>query len=678
MTHAQRHGELFEIVIENPPVNALGGTVRQSLERLVAEGQRDSSIKLILIRGAGALFSAGADIKEFAATRSKPDLPAVCDLIEASAKPVVAAVRGACMGGALEIALACHYRLAAPDATFGLPEVTLGLLPGAGGTQRLPRLIGAEAALDMIVTGKRIGASAAQELRLVDAVIAETPFEEIARDFARRLSERGPRRSADQTVAGSTEPVEQYASRNKGKIGELEAPLACLQAVRAAFDMPLAQGLAFERALFDRLVTTDQSKAQRYIFFAERQAAKIDDLPSATQSRPVRRVGIVGAGTMGGGIAMNFLNAAIPVTIIEASAEPLSRGIETIERNYRASAARGRMSEEQVARARSLLTPTLDYDALAACDLVIEAAYESLDVKREIFSKLDAIAMPGAILASNTSYLSIDEIAGATKRPRDVLGLHFFSPANVMKLLEVVRGAETAPDVLATAMSLARQIGKTAVVSRVCYGFIGNRMLIPRQGNAIALVLEGADPSEIDQVHTSFGMPMGPFQMADLAGVDIGWHRDPHRIESLQDALCAAGRWGQKMSAGYYDYDDDRRASASLVAQQIIEDYRSRIGVTPRKVEREEIIVRTLYTMLNEAAKIVEEGIVQRPSDIDVVYVNGYGWPRHKGGPMFWADTIGVSAVVAGLQAYRERLGDGFAISELLLRKARDGETFVR
>ncbi|WP_176595505.1 MULTISPECIES: 3-hydroxyacyl-CoA dehydrogenase NAD-binding domain-containing protein [Sphingobium] len=672
MIETHLHDDILEIVLNNPPVNALSAAVRIGLSQTVAGAQTDSAVKAIVIRGSGRLFSAGADITEFGKPLTEPNLPAVIDAIEASGKPVVAAIHGSALGGGLEIALGCHYRIATPSAKLGLPEVLLGILPGAGGTQRLPRLIGVEAALGMIVSGSPISARKAQDIGLVDRLASDEPAlaaEAIA--FARSLD--APRRTGDRTVSADPAAFETFAADNARKINGLDAPKACIEAVRASTMLPLDQGQEKERALFAGLVVGEQSKALRHVFFAERAAAKIEGLPKDVALRPVGKIGVIGAGTMGGGIAMNFLNAGIPITIVETQRDALDRGVAVVRGNYEATAAKGRLTSGQVEKAMALLTPTLDFDALADCDLVIEAVYENMDLKKEIFARLDGVVKAGAILASNTSFLSIDDIAAATTRPQDVLGLHFFSPANVMKLLEVVRGARTAPDVLATGMDLARRIGKVPVVSGVCYGFIGNRMLIPRQVNAEALLLEGATPEQIDRVHTGFGMPMGPFQMADLAGVDIGWHRDPTRIESLQDALCAEGRWGQKTKAGYYDYDDRRKPAPSPAVSQIIADFRARAGIEPREISDEEIVVRTLYTMVNEGAKILEEDIAQRASDVDVVWNYGYGWPRHKGGPMFWADQVGLKSIVGSLSRYSDRLGADFTISPLLARCAEQG-----
>ena len=441
---------------------------------------------------------------------------------------------------------------------------------------------------------------------------------------------------------------------------------------------PYAKGVLVERKLFMQLMSGRQARAQQYFFFAERKASKIDGIPDDTKPRDIKRVGMIGAGTMGGGISMNFLSAGIPVTIVEMQQDALDRGTSLMRKNYEATAAKGRMTADQVEAAMAALTPTLDFAALADCDLIIEAAFEQMDVKQEIFAKLDKIAKPGAILASNTSYLNIDEIAAATSRPQDVVGLHFFSPANVMKLLEVVRGAETGPDVLVTAMQLAKRIKKVAVVAGVCYGFIGNRMLIPRHREAEKLLLEGATPEQIDKVHLDFGMPMGPFQMSDLAGVDIGWHRDPTRIETLRDALCAGNRWGQKKGAGFYDYDEQRRPTPSPVVQRLIEEFAIKDGITRRDISNQEIIERTLYTMVNEGAKILEEGMAQRASDIDVVWVYGYGWPVYRGGPMHWADSEGLDKIVGGLRNQEARMGSDFSFSTLLIDKAAAGGKFTR
>lgn len=674
MIETKLHDDVLEIVIAHPPVNALGAPVRLAIATALENASSDDAVRAIVIRGDGKFFSAGADITEFNMPPSDPSLPELVDRIEASAKPVIAAIHGMALGGGLELALGCHYRVAAATAKLGLPEVKLGLLPGAGGTQRLPRLIGVAAALDMIVSGSPLSAKAAVETGLVDKLTDEDRLAEDAIAFAGTVS--APRPTGERTIGTDPDRFEKAASDVRRKNKAHEAPMACIEAVRAATELPFNEGLERERALFRQLVAGEESRALRHVFFAERAAAKIEGLPRDTPLRAVNSVGIIGAGTMGGGIAMNFLSAGIPVTIVDMQQEALDCGIAVVRKNYEASAAKGRLTEAQVEAAMAHLMPTLDFKALGQCDLVIEAVYETMEIKKAIFSRLDKIARSGALLASNTSFLSIDEIASATTRPQDVLGLHFFSPANVMKLVEVVRGEKTAPDAVATGMALARSIGKVPVVTGVCYGFIGNRMLIPRQGQAIQMLIEGATPEQIDRVHTGFGMPMGPFQMADLAGLDIGWHRDPGRIETLQDAFCAKGRWGQKTRAGYYDYDEHRKPISSEVSAGIIEAFRSRAGVIPRSVTDDEIVVRTLYTMVNEAAKILEEGIAQRASDIDVVWNYGYGWPRHKGGPMFWADTLGLDEIVTKLARYSAAMGQDFSVSNLLAKLARDEGLF--
>jgi 3-hydroxyacyl-CoA dehydrogenase len=489
-----------------------------------------------------------------------------------------------------------------------------------------------------------------------------------------------PKSSERQYKISECDPsvFEQFLKDNARKFRGFDAPLKNVEAVRFACQKPYSEGVIEERKLFMELMTGQQSKAQQYFFFAERKANKIDGLPENTEPRDIRKVGVIGAGTMGGGISMNFLSAGIPVTIIEMAEDALDRGTGLMRKNYEASAAKGKLTTEQVEKAMGLLTPTLDFQALADCDLIIEAVYENMDVKKEVFARLDKIAKPGAILASNTSYLDINEIAASISRPGDVVGMHFFSPANVMKLLEVVRGDKTAPDVLLTAMAIGKRIKKVPVVAGVCHGFIGNRMLMPRQVEATKLLLEGATPEQVDRVHVEFGMPMGPFQMADLAGVDIGWHRDPNRIENIRDALCAIDRWGQKKGAGFYDYDEKRRPTPSPVVQQIIEDFAKQQGVERRQIDDSEIVERTLYTMVNEGAKILEEGIAQRASDIDVVWVYGYGWPVFRGGPMFWADSEGLGKIVDGLKRQEERMKPDFSFSKLLLDKAGKGESFTR
>lgn len=667
MIETRIDGGIFEIVIDNAPVNALCAHMQQALSAAVASAHAHQSVEAILIRGAGKGFSGGADISEFDRA-VEHSLPRALDAIEASLKPVVAAVHGFALGGGLELALACHYRIATPDAKLGLPEVTLGLLPAAGGTQRLPRLVGIEAALTIIALGAPIDGRRALEIELIDRLADPSDLIAQAKAFARSLGQARPTRGLH--VAGDTGAIARFAAKHRAKLEGREAPKACLQAVTAAVGGNFDEGQALEHELFNQLVKGDQSRSLRHAFFAERAAAKIDALPNDVLPREVGHVGIVGAGTMGGGIAMTFLSAGMPVTLADMDQAALDRGLEVIRRNYDASVAKGRLTGKQVSQAMDLLAPTLDFAALAQCDLIIEAVYEDMEVKTGLFARLDTIARSGAILASNTSFLSIDQIALATSRPQDVLGLHFFSPANIMKLVEVVRGVKTSPEVLATGMALSSRIGKVPVVSGVCHGFIGNRMLTPRQDNADRLLLEGAMPDQIDRVHTAFGMPMGPFQMMDLAGLDIGWHRDPTRSETVQEALCAMRRWGQKTGAGYYDYDDKRRPTPSDIVSSTIEGFRRREGLVARAISDDEITARTLFTVVNEGAKILEEGIAQRASDIDVVWLHGYGWPRHKGGPMFWAQQIGFDTVVNGLNRYAASLGEDFVLSPLLKRCA--------
>ncbi|WP_394647159.1 3-hydroxyacyl-CoA dehydrogenase NAD-binding domain-containing protein [uncultured Sphingomonas sp.] len=661
----ERHGEVLAIVSDSPPVNALGAAVRDGIAAAVQQAVADSSITAIVVRCEGRTFFAGADISEFGKPLQGVPLPTLVDMIEASPKPVVAAIHGTALGGGCEVALGCHYRVAVPSAKLGTPEVKLGLLPGAGGTQRLPRVVGIKNALDMVVLGNPIPAKAAAEMGLVDKVVGEDSLEADAIAFAREIAGTRPiPRVRDRTVEADPAAVEAFRKAHGRKLRGFDAPEACIACVVAAGEKSFDDGIAFEREQFMTLMNGVQSAAQRHLFFAERQAAKIDGVDPATPLRPIKRVGVIGAGTMGGGIAMNFLSAGVPVTIVEMQQEALDRGTGIMRGNYEASAAKGRLPANAPDKAMALLTPTLSLDDLSDCDLIIEAVYEDMGVKKDIFTKLDAIAKPGAILASNTSYLNIDEIAAVTKRPGDVLGMHFFSPANVMKLLEVVRGAQTAPDVLATVMALAKKIRKVAVVAGVCDGFIGNRMLTPRQVEANKLLMEGATPEQIDRVHVAFGMPMGPFQMADLAGVDIGWHRDPTRIENIRDALAAEGRWGQKKGAGFYDYDEKRNPTPSPRVAEIIEEFRAKEGATPRAIGDEEIVARTLYTMVNEGALILEEGMAQRASDVDVVWVYGYGWPVYRGGPMFWAQSEGADKVVAGLERYGFPVAKGLKTGE--------------
>ncbi|HKU07324.1 MAG TPA: 3-hydroxyacyl-CoA dehydrogenase NAD-binding domain-containing protein, partial [Bradyrhizobium sp.] len=672
MTIATRKlGAVFEILLANPPVNALNLAVRKGLLAALAEAMADPAVSAVVIRGEGRGFCAGADIGEFDTAPRAPLLPEVIAAVEAATKPVVAAIHGEALGGGLELALACHYRIATPTARLGLPEVKLGLLPGAGGTQRLPRLVGVAEALAMIVSGSPVSGAKAKDIGLVDELAGLEDLADRAVEFA--AAQSAPRRTDERALADAPGAIDQFIADNRRHIAGLDAPKASIEAVRAAAQLPLAEGLAREHALFLELLAGGQSRALRHAFLAERLAAKVDDLPPGTPTRPIATVGVIGAGTMGAGIAINLLSAGIPVTILDRDEAALRHGVDMIRANYTASATKGRIAATDVERLMGLLTPNLNYAALSQCDLIIEAVFEDMAVKVETFRRLDAVAKPGAILASNTSFLDINAIAAQTSRPADVLGLHFFSPAHVMKLLEVVRGKQTAPDILATAMQLARRIGKLAVLAGVCDGFIGNRILFARQDQADALVLEGATPEQVDKVHLDLGMPMGPFQMADLAGLDIGWHRDPARIENMRDGFCAIGRFGQKSRAGFYDYDDRRKPCSSATAQKVIDDHRASKGIVARAIGEEEIVARTIYVMANEAAKVLEEGIAQRASDIDVVWLYGYGWPRASGGLIHWANERGLAHIVDQLQRYAHLIADDFLLSPLLVECAEGG-----
>ncbi|WP_022672829.1 3-hydroxyacyl-CoA dehydrogenase NAD-binding domain-containing protein [Novosphingopyxis baekryungensis] len=670
-----REGDLLIVTSNNPPVNALGAAVRTGLTAALDEAEGDDSIKALVLRCEGRTFFAGADITEFGKPPVEPLLPAVIERMEAFGKPIVAAIHGTALGGGCETALGCHYRIAVPSAKIGTPEVKLGLLPGAGGTQRLPRVATVELALEMTAKGDPISAKKAHEAGLIDRLAGEDTLREEAIAFANEIKDARPiPRVSEMEAKADAGVFDEFRKANARKFHGFDAPEANIKCVEAATQMPFKEGIAFEREQFGKLMFGSQSAAMRHLFFAERKAAKIDDVPSDIQLREIKKVGVIGAGTMGGGISMNFLQAGYPVTIVEMKQEALDSGTGVIRKNYENSAAKGRFTNDQVEQWMGQLTGSLSQDDLADCDLIIEAVFENMDVKKEIFGNLDRICKPGAILASNTSYLDVNEIAAATNRPGDVVGMHFFSPANVMKLLEVVRGEKTDKDVLATVMDVAKKIRKVAVVAGVCDGFIGNRMLKPRQVEANKLLMEGATPSQIDKVHTDFGMPMGPFQMADLAGVDIGWHRDPTRIENIRDALAAEDRWGQKKGAGFYDYDEKRRPSPSPRVAEIIEDFRKKSNAEVREISDEEIMERTLYPMVNEGALILEEGIAQRASDIDVVWIYGYGWPVYRGGPMFWADLEGAKKILAGLEKHEDKFD--FKISKLLREKADKGERF--
>ena len=678
-------GEVAIVTINSPPVNALSQGVREGLKLGVEKAEADPAVAATVILCAGRTFIAGADITEFGKPHAAPYLPDVLDAIENAKKPVVAAIHGTSLGGGFEVALTAHYRIAVPSARFGLPEIKLGLIPGAGGTQRLPRLVGPERALDVILSGTPFGARDAKDWGVVDALAEEGKLREDAIAFARRLvADKAPLnkvRDRDEKLAparGKPEIFEAIRKANARKFRGFEAWEKAILSVKNAVELPFDQGIAEERAMFMALLGSTQSKAQRHLFFAERAAAKIADIGPETPTKPIHRVGVIGAGTMGGGIAMNFLSAGIPVTLVETSKEALDRGVAIIRRNYENTAKKGRMTLKQVVERMERLSLTLDFRALAEADLVIEAVYENMDLKKLIFEKLDGVAKPGAILASNTSYLDVDAIAATTKRPEDVLGMHFFSPANVMRLLEIVRGAKTSKSVLATVAALAPKIGKVGVTVGVCHGFVGNRMLAERQREAGKLILEGATPWAVDRVLADFGLPMGPFAMSDLAGLDIGWSAETSKGATIRDILCEEGRRGQKTGAGFYDYDEQRNAKPSAHVEAIIRAFAAAKGVAQREISDAEILERCIYPLINEGAKILEEGKAQRASDIDVVWVMGYGWPVYRGGPMFYADTVGLKTVLERLKDFQATFGDEFKPAALLEKLAAEGGTFSK
>jgi 3-hydroxyacyl-CoA dehydrogenase len=679
-----QHGDIAVLTLNSPPVNALSVAVRDGLKRGVEAANADPAVKAIIVICAGRTFIAGADISEFGKPPARPHLPEALDAMENAGKPVLAAVHGTALGGGFEVALTAHYRIATPSAKFGLPEIKLGLIPGAGGTQRLPRLIGVEKALEIILSGTPFSADVAKEWGVVDALAEEGKLLQSALAFARTLIDgeaplRKLRALTDKIEAARAKPEVFDAIRkaNARKFRGFESWLKAIDSVKNAVDLPFDEGTAAERRMFMELLATTQSRAQRYVFFAERQAAKIPDVPDDTATRPIKAVGVIGAGTMGGGIAMNFLNAGSPVTIVETSQEALDRGLSIIRKNYENTAKKGRLAPGDVDKRMALLSGTLDLNALADRDLIVEAVFEDMEIKKRLFAKLDAIAKPGAILASNTSYLNIDEIAATTKRPQDVLGTHFFSPANVMRLLEIVRGEKTDKQVVATAMQLAKKIGKIGVLVGVCHGFVGNRMLAQRQREAGKLIVEGATPWDVDRVLYDFGLPMGPFAMSDLAGLDIGWSKEKSTSSTIREILCEHGRRGQKTGAGFYDYDEARNAKPSPLVEKIIVDFAAKKGVNRRVISDEEILERCLYPMINEGAKILEEGKALRASDIDIVWINGYGWPVYRGGPMFYADTIGLKTVLDRMKAFQATMGDDFKPSALLEGLVEKGGTFT-
>jgi len=684
-------GNVGVVIVNSPPVNALSRAVREGILNAVKAAQEDGT-EAIVLRCDGRTFIAGADITEFGKPPMEPGLPEVLTAIENSKKPVIAAIHGTALGGGFEVALACHYRCAVAAAKVGLPEVKLGLLPGAGGTQRVPRVAGVQAALDMITSGNPIAAAKAKSMGLIDEVVEGDDLQAAAVQYAADLIESGAplKRIRDISIDPATiEPGffdaarKKLAQRARGQI----APDKIVSCIEAAVSLPMGKGLERERELFRELLTSPESAAMRHIFFAERQAAKIKDLPKDTAVRDIKKVAIIGGGTMGGGIAMCFANVGIPVVMLEVNDEALARGMKIIRKNYSITVQKGKLPADKMEQLIESISGTTDYADLGDVDLVIEAVFENLDLKKEIFAKLDGVCKPGAILATNTSYQDVDAIAEATKRPQDVLGLHFFSPANVMKLLEVVRGAKTADDVLATSMQIGKKIGKVCALSRVCYGFIGNRMLGGYGREAQMLLMDGCTPTQVDSALEGFGMAMGPLAMGDLAGLDVGYKArqartdlpDDPKLYRMGTLLVEMGRHGQKTGSGFYKYDPEtRRRMADAEVEAMIVEEAGKLGIERRDISDEEILQRCFYPLINEGALILEEGIAQRPSDIDVVYVFGYAFPAAKGGPMHYADQVGLKNVYDKICEFRDRYGEEYWKPAPLLEKlAKEGKTFA-
>ena len=666
------------IEINSPPVNALSIHVRKAIVAGLEKAWADDSVDAIVIICAGRTFFAGADIKEFGKPPMAPGLSEVLETMEAGTKPTIAAIHGTALGGGLELALHCNFRVAVPSARMGLPEVKLGILPGAGGTQRLPRLVGVPVALDLITSGRQFSAADALEYGVIDAVTDKDNLRGDAVAFARRVidEERPVKRVRDrqdmvEPYRGETEVYDNFRKKNARKFRGFPAPENIIKSIQAAADLPYDAGKKRERELFEELQGSDAANAQKYVFFAERAVNKIPDIDKNMPVRDIKSVGVIGAGTMGGGIAMNFLSAGIPVTLVEQTGEALERGLSVIRRNYETSAKRGRITSDEVERCMSLIRPTVNYLALGEADLIIEAVFETIPIKKDVFAKLDKIAKPGAILASNTSYLDIDEIATATSRPKDVVGLHFFSPANVMKLLEVVRTKDTSPDIINTSMKLAGKIKKTPVLSRVGYGFIANRVMSVRRTHSTYLALQGNSPLVIDKVIYDYGFSMGPWQVLDLVGLDV-LGRGSDEV-TVWGEMVKRGRLGQKNKKGIYDYDDNRNRTLSPIALDVFADVAAHYGIEPCAVDDEEILARQIYPIINEGAKVLDEGIALRASDIDMACIKGYNWPTYRGGPMFWADTIGLDKIVAKLKEFEAKYGEDFTPSPLLERVAKEG-----
>ena len=651
VTTLEKDGDVAVIILNSPPVNALSEIMREGLVAALKQADADATVRAILVMCAGRTFIAGADISEFDKVQTGASLRDVQDAFDAVSKPVVVAMHGTILGGGLETAMCAHYRVAVPSAKMGQPEVALGLVPGAGGTQRLPRLVGVDAALTMVTDGKPISASEALKLGLIDALLPEGDVKAGGLDYARNVGPVRRTRDMNRKVTGIARGVFDDF-RKAHDFGGFEAPGDAVDCVEAATRLGFDDGLEFERVIFEARKASAQSLAMRYAFFAERKAGKVPGLADDTPLLPIKTVGVVGAGFMGSSIAQVFANAGLNVILVEADDAALARGMGGIAKAYETAVARGRLKADEAEARRARIKPSTRLDDMAVCDLVVEAVFERMDVKKQVMAKLDAVMRPDAIIASNTSFLDLNDIAAATTRPQRVLGLHFFSPATIMRLVEVVRGDATSASVLATALKLTKTIGKLGVVVGAGPGFVGNRMLLARQRQADWLVLEGASPFAVDKVMTDFGFPMGPFALADLAGLDLFWDAAHSKGESLRDLLCEAGRKGQKSGAGYYDYDDKRKPSPSPVTQKMLADLRAAKGITPRAIPDSEILERCLYPLINEGAKILEEGKAARASDIDVIWLTGFGWPLYRGGPMYHAGVIGLSTIAQGLRKY--------------------------
>jgi len=673
VTTIEKDGNISIITLNSPPVNALSAPVREGLHKGISEARNDKETEAIVIICEGRTFIAGADISEFGKEPKGPSLFEVQEFIEDSDKPVIAAIHGTALGGGLEVALTCHYRIAVPSAKCGLPEVNLGLLPGAGGTQRLPRVVGVEKALQMVTSGQHVPAKQCLEMGLVDEISNEDNLRQDSISFAKKIvSENRPlvkiseMNDKVEAARGNENIFKDFRASIARKARGFLAPEYNIQCIEAAVNKSFAEGIKVERKLFMELVTGTQSAAQRYAFFAQRQVAKIPDIEPDTEIKPFTSIGVIGAGTMGGGISMNFANVGIPVTIIEQNQERLDKGLSIIRKNYENTANKGRITFENVEERTALINGSTDINDLSNCDLIIEAVFENMDLKKDIFKTLDGIAKKGAILATNTSALDVNEIAAVTSRPEDVIGLHFFSPANVMRLLEIVRGEKTSKSVIATSMKMAKNIGKVAAVVGVCPGFVGNRILAQRQREANKLILEGAMPWEVDDALFNFGFPMGPFAMSDLAGLDIGWDEDLSTGDTLRDKLCEAGRLGQKTGKGFYIYDENRNKSPDEEVEKLIIEFSEKHQIKRREISKEEILERCLYPMINEGFKILEEGMAIRASDIDIVWINGYGWPIYEGGPMFYGQLIGYEKILKWHKEMEEKFGPDFTPSPYL------------